>query len=150
MIPLGLDDKCSSSTCPNLIESPYIERSLRNIQINANEFLRIFNGGDGVGFDDLINDEGYADITVRFQTQLNDVNNSIEGMTRSLSDQVALAEADTTEQVCINAFANPEQDSEIAACSLAGLLKKVTDDLKIEFVTIVGVAIPGRVQSDND
>lgn len=150
MIPLGLDDKCSSSTCPDLIESPYMERSLRNIQINANEFLRIFNGGDGVGFDDLINDEGYADITVRFQTQLNDVNNSIGGMTLSLSDQVALAEADTSEQVCINAFANPEQDSEIAACSLAGLLKKVTDDLKIEFVTIVGVAIPGRVQSDND
>jgi hypothetical protein len=68
----------------------------------------------------------------------------------SLNDQLALVEADPSDPACLNAFANPGEESTIGACSLAGLLKGVTDDLKIEFVTIVGVAIPGRVQSDND
>jgi hypothetical protein len=29
-------------------------------------------------------------------------------------------------------------------------VKRVTDDLKIDFVTIIEVSIPGNVQSDND
>jgi predicted lipoprotein len=149
-IPLGLDDKCSSVTCPGLVESPYSETSLRNVRTNAAEFLRIFNGGSGLGFDDLINQEGFTGITLRFQNQLSDVDDSVAQISGSLNDQLALVEADPSDPACLNAFANPGDESTIGACSLAGLLKRVTDDLKIEFVTIVGVAIPGRVQSDND
>jgi predicted lipoprotein len=149
-IPLGLDDKCSSVTCPGLVESPYSETSLRNVRTNAAEFLRIFNGGSGLGFDDLINQEGFTDITLRFQNQLSDVDDKFAQISGSLNDQLALVEADASDPACLNAFANPSDESIIDACSLAGLLKRVTDDLKIEFVTIVGVAIPGRVQSDND
>ncbi|MDG0970770.1 MAG: imelysin family protein [Porticoccaceae bacterium] len=149
-IPLGLDDKCSSVTCPGLVESPYSETSLRNVRTNAAEFLRIFNGGSGLGFDDLINQEGFTDISLRFQNQLSEVDDRFAQISGSLNDQLALVEADPSDPACLNAFANPSEDSTIGACSLAGLLKGVTDDLKIEFVTIVGVAIPGRVQSDND
>ncbi len=149
-IPLSLDDKCSSVTCPGLVESPYSETSLRNVRTNAAEFLRIFNGGSGLGFDDLINQEGFTDITLRFQNQLSDVEDRVAQISGSLNDQLALVEADPSDPACLNAFANPGDESTIGACSLAGLLKRVTDDLKIEFVTIVGVAIPGRVQSDND
>tara|TARA_B110000046_G_C13013581_1_gene407762 strand:+ start:652 stop:1944 length:1293 start_codon:yes stop_codon:yes gene_type:complete len=149
-IPLGIDDKCSSVTCPGLVESPYSETSLRNVRTNAAEFLRIFNGGSGVGFDDLINEEGFTDITLRFQNQLSDVDNRFSQISDSLNDQLTLVEADPSDPACLNAFANPSDESTVGACSLAGLLKLVTDDLKIEFVTIVGVAIPGRVQSDND
>lgn len=150
MIPLGLNDKCSSLTCPGLLESPYSGSSLRNIQTNASEFLKIFNGADGLGFDDLINDEEFAEITVRFQSQLSAVDSKINQIADSLKHQIALVEADANDPTCVNAFANSDQESAIEACSLAGLVKRVTDDLKIEFVTIVGVAIPGRVQSDND
>jgi predicted lipoprotein len=149
-IPLGLDEKCSSVTCSGLVESPYSETSLRNVRTNAAEFLRIFNGGSGLGFDDLINQEGFTGITLRFQNQLSDVDDSVAQISGSLNDQLALVEADASDPACLNAFANPSDESIIDACSLAGLLKRVTDDLKIEFVTIVGVAIPGRVQSDND
>jgi hypothetical protein len=123
---------------------------LRNLEINTDEFLAIFNGGEGSGFDDLIIDEGFADITERFQNQLADVNERINGSTESLVDQISKIESTGADTDCINAFANPDDQSSYPACSVAGLLKKVTDDLKIEFVTIVGVAIPGRVQSDND
>lgn len=149
-IPLGIDDKCSSLTCSELIESPFSGASLRNLAINANEFLTIFNGGEGLGFDDLIIDEGFADIAQRFQTQLADVNERMSGSPNSLVDQIEMIESAGADTDCINAFANPSVQSSYSACSAAGLLKKVTDDLKIEFVTIVGVAIPGRVQSDND
>ena len=149
-IPLGIDDKCSSLTCSELIESPFSGASLRNLAINANEFLTIFNGGEGLGFDDLIIDEGFADIAQRFQTQLADVNERISGSPNSLVDQIEMIESAGADTDCINAFANPSVQSSYSACSAAGLFKKVTDDLKIEFVTIVGVAIPGRVQSDND
>tara|TARA_B110000027_G_scaffold109205_1_gene116569 strand:- start:3921 stop:5201 length:1281 start_codon:yes stop_codon:yes gene_type:complete len=149
-IPLGLDKDCSSLTCPGLIESPYSETSLRNIRTNASEFLTIFNGGEGIGFDDLINGEDFGEITARFQNQLSVVDRKIAGMSGSLSDQVALVQADATDPTCVNAFANPDFETAISACSLAGAIKRVTDDLKIEFVTIVDVAIPGRAQSDND
>jgi len=149
-IPLGLDAKCSSLTCVGLVESPYSESSLRNVRTNAAEFLRIFNGGTGPGFDDLIDREDFGYITQRFQTQLGAIDSKLALMTVSLFDQIALVEADADDPTCINAFLNPDDESLIEACSLTGLLKRVTDDLKIEFVTIVGVAIPGRVQSDND
>lgn len=150
MIPLGLDDKCSSLTCPGLLESPYSENTLRNIRTNSAEFLRIFNGESGLGFDDLIVDEDFAEIAERFQTQLAEVDDKLALMSETLEDQVALVDADASDPTCVNGFANPDTENSIPACSLAGLLKRVTDDLKIEFVTIVGVALPGRVQSDND
>lgn len=149
-IPLGIDDKCSSVTCDSLIESPYSLTSLRNIRTNVGEFVRIFNGGEGLGFDDLIDEADFKEITLRFQDQLSAVDSKLLEMSGSLTDQLALVEAAGNDPVCVNSFANPDGESSIDACSLAGLLKRVTDDLKIDFVAVVGVAIPGRVQSDND
>ena len=55
-IPTGVKAECSSYSCADLIESPYSETSLTNIRNNLIGFREVFNGGDGVGFDDLIND----------------------------------------------------------------------------------------------
>jgi hypothetical protein len=52
---------------------------------------------------------------------------------------------------CTNAFANPDQPStQFPTCTLYGMVKRIVDDLKIDFVTIVNVSIPGGSQSDND
>jgi hypothetical protein len=67
-----------------------------------------------------------------------------------LTDQIASIQSIDDETNCTNSEANPDDDSALDACSLAGLIKKITDDLKIEFVSIVNVPVPGRVQSDND
>ena len=149
-IPLGLDPKCSSITCPNLVESPYSETSLRNIKINTQEFLRIFNGGDGVGFDDLIADAGFSETANRFKVQSTDVVTKVTQIDTSLSDQISAISSSDEETDCINASANPDDEASLDACSLAGLLKRITDDLKIDFVAVVNVPVPGRVQSDND
>ena len=149
-IPLGIDPKCSGITCPNLVESPYSESSLRNIKVNTQEFLRIFNGVSGVGFDDLIADAGHADIANQFKSQSADVITRIDQIETSLSAQLATILTSNDETICMNAFANPDDESDLDACSLTGLLKRITDDLKIDFVAIVNVPVPGRVQSDND
>jgi predicted lipoprotein len=149
-IPLGLDPKCSAITCPNLVESSYSETSLRNIKVNIEEFMRIFNGGDGVGFDDLIVDAGFSGTSVRFKNQSTQVLNRLESINTSLMDQVSSIDTSDDEATCSNSMANPDDTSVLDACSLTGLLKLITDDLKIDFVTIVNVPVPGRVQSDND
>ena len=149
-IPLGLDPKCSAITCPDLIESPYSETTLRNIKINTQEFLRIFNGSDGLGFDDLIADAGFSETANRFKNQSAQVLNRLESINTSLSDQVSTITTVDDETTCTNSMANPQDPSALDACSLTGLLKLITDDLKIDFVTIVNVPVPGRVQSDND
>jgi hypothetical protein len=123
---------------------------LRNIKVNIEEFMRIFNGGDGVGFDDLIVDAGFSGTSVRFKNQSTQVLNRLESINTSLMDQVSSIDTSDDEATCSNSMANPDDTSVLDACSLTGLLKLITDDLKIDFVTIVNVPVPGRVQSDND
>lgn len=149
-IPLGLDPKCSAITCPNLVESPYSKTSLRNIKVNTEEFLRVFNGAEGIGFDDLIVEAGFVDTANRFKNQSAQVISRLASTNTSLIDQVSSIATSDDETNCTNSMANPEDPSSLDACSITGLLKRITDDLKIDFVTIVNVPVPGRVQSDND
>ena len=150
-IPTGVKAECSSYSCADLIESPYSETSLTNIRNNLIGFREVFNGGDGVGFDDLINDADFADITSSVQTKIADAIANIDSASVSLSDQAAAITDETTASACTNAYGSPDTSSiDYSACSLTGLLKRITDVLKIEFVNIVGVNLPGSVQSDND
>jgi hypothetical protein len=150
-VPLGLDSDCSDTTCASLVEAPYLGNSLNNIAINLETFLLVLEGGDGFGFDDIIDEAGFPDVTQRFRDQVQEATENAEANALSLAKQVDLLEANGDGSACINAFANPGSlDEDYPACTLAGLVKRVTDDLKIDFVTIVEVSIPGNVQSDND
>jgi predicted lipoprotein len=150
-IPTGVKAECSSYSCADLIESPYSETSLTNIRNNLIGFREVFNGGDGVGFDDLINDADFADITSSVQTKIADAITNIDAASVSLNDQATAITDETTASACTNAYGSPDTSStDYSACSLTGLLKRITDVLKIEFVNIVGVNLPGSVQSDND
>ena len=51
---------------------------------------------------------------------------------------------------CANAFNNPDVASEFPACNLAGMMKRITDDLKIEFITYLGVDLPESTGGDTD
>lgn len=149
-VPLGLISDCSQRTCPESIEAPFSETSLAHIRTNTESFLTLFNGGEGSGFDDLIIDRGFPDVAARFQANAEAVIAAIDANTQSLAAQVAAIDTAAAEAACMNAAANPDSTTGADACVVAGLLKRITDDLKIDFVTIVEVAIPGRVQSDND
>lgn len=152
-IPLGIHDDCSSHACPDSIESKYARNSLANIRANVVSFLDIFTGIEGLGFDDLIVDEGYEEVSERFVTNLNAVIAAIDLAQNDLYDEAIGIDSDAAVASCTNAFAQPDggdASDGVHGCRITGLLKRVTDDLKIDFVTIVDVSIPGSAQTDND
>ena len=149
-IPTGIHDDCSAVACPGLVESPHARNSFANIRANAASFKALFDGGDGLGFDDFIVNEDFASVADRFAANTQDVIDYVDGIDTSLYEQVRAIEEGQRESECMNAFAGPDRRAELSACTLTGLVKRVTDDLKIDFVTIVGVSIPGGAQTDND
>lgn len=149
-IPTGIHDDCSATACPEFVESPYARSSFANIAANATSFKTLFEGGEGLGFDDFIVNEEFADVADRFAANTQDIIDYLEDVDEALYDQVLAIEEDDRGTECLNAFAGPDLRAELSACTLVGLVKRVTDDLKIDFVTIVGVALPGGAQTDND
>ena len=149
-IPTGIHDDCSSTACPELVESPYARNSLANVSANTASFKTLFEGGEGLGFDDFIVNEEFAEVADRFVANTQDILDYLEYIDEALYDQVIAIEEGERGTECLNAFAGPDLRAELSACTLVGLVKRVTDDLKIDFVTIVGVALPGGAQTDND
>jgi predicted lipoprotein len=149
-VPTGIHTGCSAAACPESVESKYSETSLDHIRANLVAFKRVFNGGNGLGFDDIIVSEGFPDSAQTFNTLVDNVLAQIDAMDTSLyaETQALLASGDI--QGCQNSAANPESTQTVEACSLHGLLKRITDRLRTDFVTIVDLDLPQRGQSDND
>ncbi len=149
--PLGIVVACSALTCPEQIESPYSVASLDNIITNVKAFRRIFISNDKTGFDAHLTAEGFPEVAERFINNLQASIAYAESIEQSVTEQVAAIVTESEETACSNAFANPDSPSEqLPLCTLYGMLKTIVDDLKIDFVTIVNVSIPGGSQSDND
>ena len=149
--PLGIVAACSAVSCPNLIELPHSEDSLEAIRINLEEFLRIFTMADGTGFDTLITERGFPEVAQRFIDNTQRAIDFADGIDMTLSEQVSMLDGGTVTAACTNAVANPDVASEeLPTCTLYGLVKRVVDDLKLDFVTIVNVNLPGGTRADND
>jgi hypothetical protein len=102
------------------------------------------------GFDVVISDRGFDDVSQRFIDNTNEVTAYLGTLETDLSFQVGLVEAGGSAD-CINAAANPSVPSEsLPTCTLYGLIKRVVDDMKIDFVTILNVNLPGGTRADND
>ena len=147
---IGQDRLCVEDLCPKFIESQYSETSLSNIKTNAEQFLAIFDSG----LDNLA-DESDSEFSSLFKGLITDVVTKIEELEASadplsLKAHVSSIEANGAINACGNAFANPDSDGDPQICTLAGKMKKVTDKLKIEFVTYLGVSLPEAAQGDTD
>lgn len=148
--PLGIIVACSALTCPEQIEAPFSASSLQQIIDNLKAFEHIFVSNEQTGFDDHIISEGFPEVSQRFIDNLSDTIAFADTMAPTLTEQVSLLESEGDSE-CTNAFANPDQpSSRFPACTLYGMVKRIVDDLKIDFVTIVNVSIPGGSQADND
>ena len=150
--PTGIKQECSTVSCPENTESKYSETSFENVKNNVQSFIDLYKGGTGSGFDDLIIDADFAATATNIETTAQAVVTAITNNAGgSIYDQATAITDATTDAACTEAYANPEPvTAAYSACSIAGLAKKVTDLLKIDFVTIVNVNLPGSVQSDND
>ena len=149
--PLGIIEACSSLTCPEQIESPFSRTSLRQIINNVKAFETIFVSNEATGFDAHIVSEGFPEVAQRFVDNLSETLALAESIDVSLSEQVQLVQTASDDAECANAFANPDSPSDrFPTCTLYGLIKRIVDDLKIDFVAIVNVSVPGGSQADND
>lgn len=150
-IPTGVKEECSSFSCASLVEFPYTETSSAAIKNNLQGFRSLFTAGDGNGLDDLITERGYPDVTASLLEKTDAALVNIDAATVSIFDQATAINDAATETNCTNSYVSPDtQSTNYSACALTGLMKRITDVLKIEFVAILEVNLPGSVQSDND
>ena len=149
--PLGIIAACTNRTCPESVEAPYSGMSLQNVITNIEIFTEMFSSNAETGFDAHLENEGWPEVSQAFKSNLARAKELAESIDSSVASQVAAIQTGSDETECTNAFSNPDTVSEsLPMCTLYGLVKRVVDSLKIDFVTIVNVDIPGGSQSDND
>lgn len=149
-ITLGISGSCSEDACPNRAESRFSETTLTNIRNNLVGFQALLSGNGGLCFDDLMIFNGGTATVNAFDSQIQDAIDLIDSMSESLVDQANRIISDGGAEACTNAVSSPDTPSDYPACNLYGLIKRITDDLKVDFVTYVNVELPERAQSDND
>ncbi len=131
--PAGLLD-CATGTCPEAIESLYAKRSKVHIRNNLLGTKMLISGCDGpaaLGFDDLLRAVGQGALA---------------------DDLVRLADAAV---VAVDAIEETELDAALVSDlpsvrALHEAIKRLTDRLKTDFVSILDLEIPKKIEGDND
>ena len=155
-VPLARNNNCAGRACPNAVESRFAAQNAAHIADNLRAFKQLFNGGSGVGFDDLIAFEGFPEVAI-------EINQKVDAAL-ALAEQLVVSDLKMQAQIQLNDVsenlknackaASLAPDNTAAAnqdfCHLHGLIKNVSDQMRTDFVTIVNVDLPDRAQSDND
>lgn len=131
--PLGLVD-CGAPTCPQLAESPFAARSKANVRQNLLGVRQLLSGcadGEGLGFDDLLRDMGQNALAAN-------LSQAVDG---------AMAAVDDIEAPSLELALASDVES---VQSLYSAVKAITDLLKTEFVTVLDLELPVRIEGDND
>ncbi|GGP70881.1 imelysin family protein [Shewanella saliphila] len=129
--PLGyFANTCGTSVCPQDVESPLSAYSIENIANNLIALKALYEGEDGLGFDDYLVDENDA-ATATLITQSLDA-----AIANAQAYQLSLAETLTAdEQQVIDTHSD---------------VKAVTDTLKSDFINTLALELPQTSAGDND
>ena len=131
--PLGLVE-CGHGSCASTVESPWARRSKENIAANLEGFRDVFQGcGEGhagVSFDDWLRAAGAGDLADRMLAATTGAEQAIVAVGPSLEDALAARPA------------------EVAAAHAA--VKRLTDLLKTEFISVLNLELPKTTEGDND
>jgi len=130
--PLGLlANECGSQACPQVVESKYSQNSFANIINNLIGFNNLLLGeNDGLGFKHYLIDVGDQETADIMAADLQTAINSTQSYQNSLAEVLA-----TT----------PEQVEQTHT-----QVKKVTDKLKVDFITSLALELPKTAAGDND
>jgi predicted lipoprotein len=134
-LPLGISPDCTSgSTCPEALESRFAQISTPNIAANLRGFRAIFQGcgtdSAGLGFDDWLSAVGRDDLAKSMLDALSGAEAAVAGLDPPLEQ--ALVDDRAKVQVVYDA------------------VKKLTDLLKTEFVSVLDLDLPRVAEGDND
>ena len=136
--PAGISDSSACALgepCPAELESPHARHGRANVIANLSGFRMVFTGdreegADGLGFDDFLRGLGADELA--------------DQMTGNIDAAIAAAEAvpEPLEEAI-----SSDRDAVVAAHAA---VKAVTDDLKSQFLTVLGLDPPSGGESDND
>lgn len=159
-------DTCSNNVCPELVESPWSGNALNNLAANLNGFRSAFtattNGQTSSnindfeqwqGFDYILAVRNFPDLS---ETILANTDRAIELIEQAkqtpLTDQLnALNASDAQYQACINAASNSSTTTAgLELCTAHGVIKSITDLLKNDFLILMTLSLPERVEGDSD
>lgn len=134
--PLGLVADCvnAPNTCPSDVESRYARVSTDHLRQNLIGFRRGFQGCGldyyGLGFDDWLSSVGAEDLAERMLTALVDAQKAVDELDPPLESAIVTS---------------PQKVAVVHAA-----VKKLTDSLKTEFVTVLNLELPAGSEGDND
>jgi len=129
-VPAGISADCAAETCPELRESLYADRSREHVHANVRGFAEVYRGGEGYGFDDLLRAEGATTLADDLDAAIDDALAAIDAVDGSMVDAL---EADPG-----------------AMQASYDAVKRITDLLKTELVTVLDLELPMRAEGDND
>ena len=126
--PLG--QRNCQENCGEQAEGVPSGSSTRWIAANLRGFRRLFTGGEGQGFDDLLTTMGHGDLAERILT----------------NTDAALAQTESA-QLAINEYvaSDPGQVEQ-----LLNAVRLVTDDVKGDLATVLSLRLPLSAAGDND
>ncbi len=155
-IPTGISNECSEISCPENSESFYSDNSLQNIKNNLLGFRYIFSGSPdkestSYSFDDLLFTKNFPEISERILENTDTLINLIDNASDSFISNVSTIDSTEKETECTNAASNPDDTANaLFTCQLHGKVKRITDELKGDFLTVISLILPSRVEGDND
>ena len=137
-IPIGLVDPaaCDAPPCPELLESKYAVRGKHHVRSNLVALRKLVTGCDpefkGQAFDDLFDARGAGSVGDELDADL----------------VAAIAAVDAFPHA---SFEDAMAKGDLAAIEkLRAAIKRVTDTLKTDFVTVLHLDLPMRVAGDMD
>ena len=127
--PLGLRD-CAEAACPEDVEGLLSGTGTAHIAANLAGFRTLFTGGEGSGFDDLLDAVGHSDLGAAVLT----------------ATDAAIATAATLDGP-LDTLITSDPD---AVTALHTAIKAITDLLKGDLVTVLALTVPADADGDND
>ncbi|MFW7379872.1 MAG: imelysin family protein [Oligoflexus sp.] len=151
--PLGIHPSCRAETCPEQIEHSISGFSLSAIRANLQGFQSFYLGADpneasdALGFDDYLTAAGAEELAQQMTEHLETAIASAEQLEEedsllNLVNRFTASECDPTSAEAV--------EGEQAVCDLYRQIKKITDELKSEFVQILQLSTPAQSSGDND
>ncbi|MBX3219348.1 MAG: imelysin family protein [Labilithrix sp.] len=133
--PAGFLPDCAAAPCLSAVESPWAKRSKEHIRQNLAGYEKLFRGcgpgGSGLGFDDLLGAVGAESVTAKVEASLVEIRAALD----------ALVEPTFEEDL---------QKNIAGVQRLFDALRANAALMKAEFVTVLDLELPKRVEGDND
>jgi len=134
-LPAGLTVDCMEMNCPDKLESRWSKHSRQNVLANLQAFRQAFVGGDEndathIGFDDYLAAVNSEQLSTQMLQAVDATITLLEGQSETFADALA---AQSTNMVDAH-----------------DQLKGLTDLLKTQFVSVLGLEVPREGAGDND